>query len=220
MTTTILLADDHKLLREGIRSLIVGHQDMTIVAEAADGKTTVQLAAELTPDIILMDISMAGMDGIEATRQILARNPRIKIIALSMHLDKKKVIDMLNAGASGYLLKDCAFEELVHAVRTVAASIDIYLSPMVTEVVLKDVVKRPGQETPEQECPALSVLTPREREILRLLVEGKNTKEIAELLGVTVKTAEFHRTRIMKKLDVRNIAELVLLSVRKGFCQE
>lgn len=210
MNIRLLLADDHKLMREGLRALIEEQPNMTVVAEAEDGGSAVQLAAELSPDIIIMDISMPGLNGIEATRQILGTNADSKVIALSMHLERRMVLEMLNAGASGYLLKDCAFDEVIHAIGTVASN-NAYLSPKVAELVLKDFVHR----IPEDELPSRSILTSREREVLRLVTEGKNVKEIASLLHVSVKTAETHRQRIILQHIVPHLQGAVTLTSRE-----
>jgi DNA-binding NarL/FixJ family response regulator len=208
----IILADDHKLVRQGLRSLIENESDMTVIAEADDGISAVKLAAKLSPDIILMDISMPGLNGLEATRLILAEgDAAIKIIALSVNNDRKTVSQMLNAGVSGYVLKDSAFEDLVSAIHTVAAN-SIYLSPTINEMVLKDYVQRVQKE----EFSLLSLLTSKERETLQLLTEGKKAKEIASILNMSLKTVEAHRQQIMTKLDIHSIAELTKFAVREG----
>jgi two-component system response regulator NreC len=211
MGIKIILADDHKLIREGLRSLIEKQPNMTVVAEAENGRAAVRLAAKLSPDIIVMDISMPDLNGIEATREILASNSRVRIIALSMHIDRRFVVEMLNAGASGYLLKDCAFEELIQAVRTVSMR-GTYLSPQITELVLKDYVHR----IPKDELTSLSLLSPRERQVLQLMAEGVRTKEIAAKIEVSIKTVETYRQQIMMKLDLHSIAELTKFAVREG----
>jgi DNA-binding NarL/FixJ family response regulator len=181
------------------------------VGEAENGKSAVQLAAKLMPDIIIMDISMPGLNGIDATQQILSICTKSKVIALSMHTERRTVVEMINAGASGYLLKDCAFEEVVQAVRAVASN-STYLSPKITEIVIKDYVNR----IPKDELSSLSGLTAREREVLQLLSEGKKTKEIADILRVSIKTAESYRHHIMEKLKIHSIAELTKLAIREG----
>jgi DNA-binding NarL/FixJ family response regulator len=211
MVIKILLADDHRLLREGLRSLLEEQQDFTVVGEAENGKQAVQLAAKLMPDIIIMDISMPGLNGINATCQILSICAKTKVIALSMHTERRTVLEMINAGASGYLLKDCAFEEVVQAVRTVAEN-GTYLSPKITEIVIKDYVQR----IPKSELSSLVSLTMREREVLQLLSEGKKTKDIADVLRVSIKTAESYRQHIMEKLNIHSIAELTKLAIREG----
>jgi DNA-binding NarL/FixJ family response regulator len=211
MTIKIILVDDHKLMREGLRALIENEPNMAVIAEANEGRTAVQLAAKMSPDVVVMDVSMPDLNGIDATRRILAGGARTKVLALSMHVDRRFVTEMLNAGASGYLLKDCAFEELIHAIRTVAGN-STYLSPRITDIVLQDYVHR----GPKNEYSALSILTVREREVLQLLAEGRRTKEIASLLGVSVKTIETYRQQIMEKLEIRSIAELTKFAVREG----
>lgn len=208
MTIKIILADDHTLLREGLHALIDEQPDMTVIAKAEDGRTTVELAAALRPDIIVMDISMPGMNGMEATRQILAKDPGIKVLALSMHTDKRFIAEMLGAGASGYLLKDCAFEELICAIHALADR-RTYLSPKISDTVVKDFASRFSKST-------LSVLAPREREVLQLLAEGKSAREIATILQVSVKTVQTYRELIMEKLDIHTIAELTKFSIREG----
>ncbi len=211
MGIKILLADDHRLMREGLRSLLEEQPDFTVVGEADNGKAAVQLAANLMPDIIIMDISMPGLNGIDATQQILSSCAKTKVIALSMHTERRTVLEMINAGATGYLLKDCAFEEVVQAVRTVASN-STYLSPKIAEIVIKDYVHR----IPKDELSSLSSLTTREREVLQLLSEGKKTKEIADMLRVSVKTAESYRQHIMEKLNIHSIAELTKFAIREG----
>ncbi len=207
----IILADDHKLMREGLRSLLESEPDMTVIAEAEDGVSAVKLATKLSPDIILMDISMPGLNGIEATRQILSGSATIKVIALSMNTERRPVFQMLNAGVAGYVLKDSAFEDLVRAIHIVAAN-GIYLSPKISEMVLKDYVQR----VPKEEFSSISLLTPKEREVLQLLAEGKKPKDIASIHNMSLKTAEAHRQQIMTKLDIHSIAELTKFAVREG----
>ena len=210
-TIKILLADDHKLLREGLRALIEEQRNMTVVAEAEDGRSAVRLAAELSPDIIVMDISMPGLNGIDATRRIAAENPGIKVIALSMHADRNFVVEMFKAGAAGYLLKDCAFEELINAIRAVSCK-KAYLSSKLSDTMIKDYVNL----FPKKKLSAFSALTAREREVLQLLAEGKNTREVAAKLNVSTKTVETFRRLIMNKLDIHSVAELTKYAIRTG----
>ena len=211
MGITIIIADDHQILRQGLKTLLEKEPDMEVVAEAEDGRKTVTLVREFMPHVVIMDVNMPDLNGIEATRQILSEYPDMKVIALSMHADRRFVINMLKAGAHGYLLKDCAFEELAQAIRLVMAS-KTYLSPGVAEIVVKDYVHRlPG---PAQT--AFSVLTAREREVLQLMAEGKSTAQIAELLHISVKTVETHRQQIMHKLGMRSVAELTKYAIREG----
>ncbi|MBM4137752.1 MAG: response regulator transcription factor [Nitrospira sp.] len=211
MSIRIILADDHKIVREGLRVLIEKQQDMEVIAEAGDGRTTVQLVKKLTPDIVIMDVAMPDMNGIEATRQIVAMATGVKVIALSMHSDRRFVAEMLKAGASGYLLKDCAFEELINAVRSVVKD-RTYLSPDIADIILKDYTHLLSKE----ELSVFSILSVREREVLQLLSEGKATREIASLLNISVKTVETYRQQIMDKLDIRSIAELTKYAIREG----
>jgi DNA-binding NarL/FixJ family response regulator len=207
----ILLADDHKIMREGLRTLIEKQPDMKVVAEAENGRTAVQLAQKLFPEVVVMDIGMPDLNGIEATRQILANNPKVKVIALSMHSAKRFVVEMLKAGSSGYLLKDCAFEELTLAIRTVIAN-KVYVSPGITDMMIKDYV----YNLSKTEFSVTSILTPREREVLQLLAEGKTTKQIALSLNVSVKTIETYRQQLMHKLNLHSVAELTKYAIREG----
>lgn len=205
------MADDHKIVREGLRNLIGSQEGMEVIAEAADGRAVVKLVAELSPDVVIMDVAMPGLNGMEATRQIVSKNSGTRVIALSMHSDRRFVAEMLQAGASGYLLKDCAFEELIVAIRSVSKQ-RMYLSPRVSDMVIKDYVRL----FPNTEFSFLSVLTPREREVLQLLAEGKSTRQIASSLAVSVKTVETFRQQIMEKLGIRSIAELTKYAIREG----
>jgi len=211
MSIRILLADDHKIVRDGLRALIEKQSGMEVIAEAGDGRSTVQMVQELLPNLVIMDIAMPDMNGIEATRQITATAPNIKIVALSMHSDKRFVAEMLKAGASGYLLKDCAFEELDNAIRAVIAN-RIYLSPKLADIIIKDYTRL----FPKTEFSVFSILTLREREVLQLLAEGKTTKEISSSLNISAKTVETYRKQIMDKLDIHSIAELTKYAVREG----
>ena len=211
MSLKILLADDHKIVRDGLKSLLKKEVSMEVIGEADNGRKTVQLARDLEPEIIIMDISMPDLNGIEATRQIVADSPDVKIIALSMHSDKRYVKGVLSAGASGYLLKDSAFEELVEAIRTVDTG-RFYLSAGIAGVVVKDYV---GSQA-NKDALTSDILSAREREVLQLLAEGKSTKEIASDLHVSVKTIETHRQNIMQKLNIHTIAGLTRYAIREG----
>ncbi len=211
MSTKIILADDHKIMREGLRTLLEKQPDLEIIAEASNGRETVRLANELSPDLIVMDTVMPDLNGIEATRQIVSKRPNIKIIALSMHSDRQFVIEMLKAGAMGYMLKECAFEELVYAINSVVNN-QIYLSPKITTIVLKEYMRSSEKEKPS----VFSVLSNREREVLQLISEGKSTKDIAHHLNVSIKTIETHRQQIMNKLKIHSIAELTKYAIREG----
>ena len=211
MKIKILLADDHKIVRDGLRTLVEKEPDMEVVGEAENGRQAVRLTQELTPDVVIMDITMADLNGIEAARQIHKEIPEVKVIALSMHSDRRFVAGMLEAGASGYLLKDCAFEELTRAIKNVVSN-KIYLSPGITDVVVKDYL---GKSTKASRS-VFSNLTNREREVLQLLAEGRSTKQIAQSLHVSIKTIETHRRQIMKKLNMHSIAELTKYALREG----
>jgi DNA-binding NarL/FixJ family response regulator len=212
MKIKILLVDDHKILRDGICSIVKGHSDMEVIGEAADGKTALRLVDELSPDLVIMDISMPDMNGIDATRRIIADHPDIKVVALSMHYDKQFVSEIFKAGASGYLLKDCAFDELAHAVRVVMEN-KTYINPQIASIVIESLVTQPQ---PASDQKAFSLLTEREKEVLRLIAEGQSTKEIASTLKVSAKTIESHRRQVMGKLNIRNVAELTKYAIREG----
>ena len=211
MSIRILLADDHKITRQGLRSLLEKQPDMEVVAEAEEGRTAVRLVRELVPNVVIMDVSMPDLNGMEATRRIVAEFPNVKIIALSMHSDSLFVTEMLRSGASGYLLKDCAFEELERAIRTVMAN-KTYLSPSISGVVVDDYLHRLSKA----DFSNSEVLSDREREVLQLVAEGKSTKQIALKLHISTKTVETHRRQIMNKLDIHTVAELTKYAIRKG----
>lgn len=207
----ILLVDDHKIVREGLRMLLERQPGMRVVAEAADGSTAVRLARQHRPDLVIMDITLPKLNGMEATRRILAACPLTRVIALSMHSDRRFVLETLKSGAKGYLLKDSAFDELAAAISAVREG-RTYLSSQIADLVVRDAVKRQGAAWGT----AFSVLTAREREVLQLLAEGRTTKETADQLGVSVKTVETHRKQIMDKLNVHSIAELTKYAIREG----
>jgi len=211
MSTKVLLADDHKIVREGLRVLLEGEEDLEVVAEAENGRDAVRLARELGPDVVVMDIAMPDLNGVEATRQIQRRCPACRVIALSAHSDQRFVSETLEAGAAGYLLKGCTLEELVRGIRTVADGYT-YLSPRVANAVVEGHVRAPAAEAK----PTGSVLTAREREVLQLLTEGHGTKQIACRLHVSTKTIDTHRQHIMDKLDIHNVAELTKYALRHG----
>lgn len=211
MKIRIIIADDHAIVRNGLRSLIEHELDMEVIAEADNGRDAVRIALELEPDVVIMDIAMPDLNGIEATRQIITALPRIKIIALSMHADKRYVMEMLKAGASGYILKDNAYEELARAIRTVLKN-HTYLSPQVTETVIGDYV----QLALAANGSVFSLLSAREREVLQLLAEGSSTVQIADCLSIGVKTVETYRQHIIEKLEIRSIAELTKYAIREG----
>lgn len=211
MRIRILIADDHKIVRDGLRSLLEKQPNMEVVAEAENGRKAVSLAIRRRPQVVIMDISMPDLNGIEATRQMLKELPDLKVIALSMHSDRRYILGMFQAGAAGFLLKDCAFQELASAIDTVAAN-KPYLSPSIARTVLDDFVRGPASSRPS----APDVLTAREREVLQLLAEGWSTKKIASHLHVSAKTVETHRRRIMEKLGLNGIAELTKYAIREG----
>ncbi len=210
MSIKIILADDHQLMREGLCSLLETELGMHVIAQASDGDTVVRLAGELLPDIIIMDIGMPGLDGIEATKQITSKYSFIKIIALSMHTNKLFVMDMFEAGASGYLLKECASAELATAITSVLEN-NIYISPKIAGVVLDDHLKYPSMEQD-----STIVLTEKECEILRFLASGKSTKQIAIQLEKSIQTIDGHRRHIMDKLGFDKLAQLIKYAIREG----
>ena len=211
MSIRILIADDHRIMRSGIRSLLDKEPDMEVVGEAENGRVTVRLARKLSPDVVLMDIAMPDLNGIDACRQILSEDPNVKVVALSMHSNEQFVSEMLNTGASGYLLKDCNFEELSLAIRSVVAD-QSYLSPGVASVVL-EAYRREVSRTERPEC---NLLTSREREVLQLVAEGRTSKNIAALLHVSMKTVDAHRHQIMHKLNIHSVAGLTKYAIVKG----
>jgi DNA-binding NarL/FixJ family response regulator len=212
MAINILLADDHTIMREGLKSLLKMAEDLNVIAEASDGREAVQKAREHNPDVIVMDLTMPEVSGIEATEQLVAENPAARILVLSMIKDKECVFQCLKAGAKGYLLKNCAAEELVVAIRTLASG-SSYLCSKITGLVLDDIA---GSSKVRCTSPLPGKLSNRELEVLRLIADGKSTKEIAFLLKVSIKTIDVQRNNIMKKLDLHSIAELTKYAVRKG----
>jgi DNA-binding NarL/FixJ family response regulator len=211
VSISILLADDHRMMREALRSALEELPDLTVVGEADNGRAAVELARALSPNVVIMDVSMPGLNGVEASRRILRHTRAAKVIALSMHGDKRYVTRMLEAGATGYLLKSDAITDLVRAVRGAVAN-GTYLSPAIARDVLDLYVRHPIQGKPAGE----TQLTDREREVLQLLAEGKSSKEMAACLQLSVKTVETHRGRLMKKLSIHTIAELTKYAVREG----
>ncbi len=211
MSIKVLLVDDHKIMRDGLRSLLEKQKDMKIVGEAEDGRAAVKLAQELSPDLVIMDIAMPELNGIEATCQILSKDPNIKVIALSMHSDRRFVSGVLKAGASGYLAKECAFEELVRAIRAVIDN-QVYLSPSIANIVVEGFVS----DSPRMDVFSTTVLTGREREVVQLLAEGKTTRQAAQCLHLSPKTIETHRRRLMNKLRLCSLADLTKYAIREG----
>lgn len=206
-----MLVDDHKIVREGLSALLQKEPDLNVVAEIADGRTAVKMARKLLPNVVIMDIAMPDMNGLEAIRQIVAGASGVKVLALSMYSDRRFVARALNLGAVGYLLKECAFDELIHAIRVAAAN-QVYLSPRIAALVVQDYV---GQ-LQETDSSVWSVLSARERETLQLIAEGKTTKEIGSILRISAKTVGSHRRRIMVKLKVKSVAGLTKYAIREG----
>lgn len=211
MPTRVILADDHTIMREGLRSILEKELSVEVIAQAEDGRTAVELAKQLMPDLVIMDVSMPDMNGIEATRRIKESIPSVRIIALSMHADKRYVAEMFTAGASGYLLKHSAMDELHHAIVAVMAN-KKYISPDIAGVVVDDYVRNLSSEKKTE----IDTLTAKEREVLQLVAEGHSTKEIAALLFVSVPTIETHRQHVMEKLHLYNVAELTKYAIRRG----
>ena len=208
----VLLADDHQLMRSGVRLMLEREPDMSVVGEASDGREAVALAKSLRPDVVIMDIGMPNLSGIEAARQMTRERPELAVMILSMHPDETYVLRALKAGARGYLLKDSAEADLIRAVHMVAGG-KSFFSPAVSKVLLDDYVrklKRSGSDD------AYDLLTPRECEVLQLIAEGKSNKDIANLLSLSVYTVESHRSNLMEKLNLRGLPELILYAVRKG----
>lgn len=207
----IILADDHKITRDGLRALLEQQPGMRVIGEAENGREAIRLAIDSAPDVVVMDISMPELNGIEATRQIRAALPATKVIALSMYADRRYVTGMLKAGVSGYLLKNCAFDELVSAIEAVLKN-ESFLSPRIADTVMKDYAHILGQD----EASSAAALSPREREVLQLIAEGVPTRQIADMMHVSVKTVESHRQQIMKKLNAKSVAELTKIALREG----
>jgi two-component system response regulator NreC len=208
--TRILLVDDHAVVRQGFKMILDAQADMQIVGEAANGREAVDLAEQLRPDIVVMDVAMPELNGIEATRRVIAADSHIRVIALSMHKDSVYVREILRAGARGYLLKDSGADDLVKAIRAVASG-ESYLSPAVSNAVLDDYRKHVTNP--------IDLLTSREREVLQMLAEGKTNKEIAVVLNLSVYTVDAHRGRIMEKLNLHSINELVRFALRNGLIE-
>ncbi|MGM0452951.1 MAG: response regulator [Thermodesulfobacteriota bacterium] len=211
MSIRILLADDHKITRDGLRALLEQQPDMAVIGEAENGREAIRMAMDLQPDVVVMDISMPELNGIEATRQIYTDLPDTQVIALSMYADRRYVTGMLKAGVSGYLLKNCAIDELISAISAVVEN-KSYLSPRIADTVMKDYTQilQADAETVEE------LLTVREREVLQLIAEGLSTRQIAERIHVSIKTVETHRQQVMKKLNAKSVAELTKIALREG----
>lgn len=212
MSTRIVIVDDHGIFRQGLLLLLRQQEDMEVVAEAYNGREAVEIVRKLKPNLVLMDVSMPKLNGIEAAQQIIRDNPNVKILALSAYCDKRFVTDMLKAGASGYLLKDALSDELIRAIKAVMSD-GWYLSAKIAGIVIKDVVQ-PG--APGVDSPALDGLTSKERELLQMLAENKMSKEIARILHVSIKTVDARRRSITSKLGISGIADLTKLAIREG----
>lgn len=213
MKIKLMLADDHAMLRHGLSRSLELEEDFAVVGQALDGYAAIKQAKELQPDIIIMDIGMPGLNGIEATRQITRDNPKIKVIGLSMHSSDKYVREMFKAGATGYLLKDCSFEELVEAIRTVMSG-KTFISPSIGDMIIKEYTNK------EDDVKSVfTILSQREREVLQLLAEGQSTKQIGTQLNISPKTVEAHRLRLMEKLEIDNVAQLTKYAIQEGLTQ-
>lgn len=206
MKIKILLADDHKILRDGIRNVIERNTEMEVIAEAKDGREAIKLCKQLKPNIVIMDIAMEGLNGVEATARIVQENPEIKVIGLSMHSNKRFVLGMFKAGAYGYLLKDCDSEELIKAIKTVSTN-QKYIAQNISAVILSELIS--GQQEEES-------LSSREKEILQLIVEGKSSKDIGGMLFISSKTVDSHRKNIMDKLELHSLPELTKYAIKIG----
>lgn len=211
MSTRVVLGDDHRMFRDGLRVLLEKEADIEIIGEAGDGRTTVNICNELLPDVVLMDISMPDLSGIEATRQITKPNPKTKVVALSMYSDRRFICAVMKAGASGYLLKDCAYEEVMNAIRAVKSG-RVYFGPSILDIVAKDYI----QQVQYNGLSVYSVLTDKEREVLQLIAEGNRVQEIAAKLNLSSKTIDTHRQKIMAKLKIRSVAGLTKYAIREG----
>ena len=208
----VLVADDHTIVRQGVVSLLEGSGDCTVVAEASDGIEAVERTLATSPDVVVLDIGMPRLSGLEAVRRIRREAPRVRVLVLTMHEEEEYVVHLVKAGASGYLVKDSAATELLAAVRALARG-QGYLGPYAAKVLAEQ------YRRPEEAADPYGALTPREREVFHLVVEGKTTKELAKLLGISPKTAENHRARLMEKLGVHNTAELVRYAARRGLLE-
>ena len=206
----ILLADDHTILRSGIRSLLEDEPGLSVIGEAEDGRVAVSMACKLKPDVVIMDIAMPLLNGLEATRQIKMQCPDVKVLILSMHDNEEYIRQVLEAGAMGYILKDAAARELISAIKSVYRG-EAVLSPAVTRLVIEDYL-RWGGTRPQEDSDSLS---PREREVLQLIAEGYTNKQIAEILSISIKTVQAHRNNLMQKLDLHDRGELIKYAIQK-----
>lgn len=211
----ILLADDHTIIRSGLRLLLEQQADFKVVAEAADGREAVELVTRHHPEVAVLDIGMPQLNGIEATQQIVSREPRTQVVILSMHSDEGYVLRALKAGARAYILKNSAEADLIRAVRTVSEG-KSFFSPVISKMLLEDYIRQIKDKEVED---SYDLLTPREREILQLLAEGRTNKEVANILKLSLYTVETHRGNILVKLNLHGVPELILYAVRKGIIQ-
>jgi len=208
----ILLADDHTVMRAGLRLLLERHENFEVIGEAADGREAVERAEQLAPDVVVIDIAMPRLNGLDATRQIIAKNPAASVVVLSMHSDESYIVRALKAGARGYLLKDSAEADLINAIRAVNEG-KAFFSPVISRMLAEDFVRQIQERGVED---SYELLTMREREVLHLLAEGKSNKETASVLNLSLYTVETHRANILEKLHLRGTPELILYAVRKG----
>jgi DNA-binding NarL/FixJ family response regulator len=211
--TNIVVVDDHQIVREGLVKLLEEHEEFHVVGQAGDGEEAVEIVLEKQPDVVLMDVRMPRLSGVDATRRILKRGSEAKVVILSTHDGRNHVEQALRAGAAGYLVKTCSFDELVSAIRAVQTGAS-YLSPAVTRQVV-DAIARPGDSVPS----GTAMLTDREREVLQLIAEGLSSKEIAPVLGVSLKTVDSHRSNLMDKLDIHKVSGLVRYAIRMGLVE-
>ncbi len=208
----ILLADDHAVVRSGFRALLQQQEGLTVVGEASDGREAVALAESLQPDVVVMDLTMPNLNGVEAARQITTRFPQMAVVILSMHSDEAYVLRALKAGARGYLLKEAAEADLISAIRAVQQG-KAFFSPAVSKVLVQDYIRQLQDRDIDD---SYELLTPRERELLQLFAEGKSNKDVANMLNLSVYTVETHRGNMMEKLGLHTVPELILYAVRKG----
>ncbi len=213
---SIIIVEDHTIVREGLKSLLSSDQDFEVVGEAQDGREAIQCVENLTPDIVVMDLSMPRMHGIEAIREIRKRRPETRILVLTVHKNEEYILATFQAGANGYVLKDATHAELVNAIRTLLMG-KPYLSPAISETVLEGYLE--GKRSLKVES-SWDTLTPREREILKLIAEGHKNKEIADFLCISVKTAEKHRANLMKKLDLHSVSAVTAFAMKQGLICE
>lgn len=210
-----MLADDHTIIRSGLRLLLEQQSDFKVVAEAEDGRQAVELVTQHHPEVVVLDIGMPQLNGIEATQQIVSLDPRTHVVILSMHSDEGYVLRALKAGAQAYILKNSADADLIRAIRTVSEG-KSFFSPVISKMLLEDYVRQIRERQVED---SYDLLTPREREILQLLAEGKTNKEVANILKLSLYTVETHRGNILEKLHLHGVPELILYAVRKGIIQ-